>query len=149
MDDPHGNEVPTVVLDTNIFVAAAFNRRSAAARIIEHIREGTLRMVWTPGTRGEIEAVLRQIPPISWEPFANLFTEATRYDGDLDLDRYQAVSDPDDRKFLALAEATGATLVTDDDHLLSARAQATVPVSRAGEVIDSYSSRAKGYNDNV
>jgi hypothetical protein len=35
----------TVVLDTNVFVAAGFNPRSASARIVEAVKRGQVRMV--------------------------------------------------------------------------------------------------------
>ena len=36
-------DLPNVILDTNVFVAAGFSERSASARIIEAVREGRLR----------------------------------------------------------------------------------------------------------
>jgi predicted nucleic acid-binding protein len=124
---------PWVVLDTNVFVAAGFNPRSTSARIVGEVRAGRLHMAWNERTRGEIEAVVRQIPPLSWEPFAELFRQEAQSDANLTLDQFTYVRDPADRKFAALARATGAVLVTADDHLLATRNQGDVEVRTPGE----------------
>ena len=51
-----------VVIDTNVFVAAGFNARSAWERILAGIRERRLQLVWNKPTRRETEIVLRRIP---------------------------------------------------------------------------------------
>jgi predicted nucleic acid-binding protein len=53
---------PAVVLDTNVFVAAGFNPRSASAKIVNAVKEGQVRMVWNDATRREIERIMHQIP---------------------------------------------------------------------------------------
>ncbi len=110
-----------MILDTNVFVAAGFNRRSYAARIIDEIRNGRLHLVWDEATFRETKRILEKIPPLSWSAFSDLFTEEGRYDGPLDLSRFVYIPDPEDRKFAALAAATGATLISQDDHLLAVR----------------------------
>lgn len=110
-----------IVLDTNAFVAAGFNPRSASARIVAQIRRGELRMIWNEATREEIRHVLTQIPRLTWRAVEDLFRDEDRFDGAADPGAYDYVSDPADRKFLALAEAAGATLVTSDRHLLEHR----------------------------
>lgn len=133
---------PIVVLDTNVFVAAGFNPRSASSRIVEAVRSGRLRMAWSPVTRGETERVLERIPPLSWAPFAPLFRAADRRDDPpADPGRYAAVADPEDRKFAALAHASGALLVTADDHLLSARDTAGLPVLTARDFVERWGDR--------
>jgi predicted nucleic acid-binding protein len=107
-------------LDTNVFVAAAFNPRSDSAWIVRQVEDGALRLVWNEETRRETERIVRKIPRLSWERFAPLFREENRYRGDPDPERFLAVPDPEDRKFAALAAATGATLVTLDEPLLQA-----------------------------
>ena len=110
-----------VVIDTNIFVAAGFSPASRSARVIQGVREGRLRMRWNDATREEIEHIINQIPPLSWRWFVDLFQDGDRYDGETHPERFQVVPDPSDRLFAALAEATDATLVTLDDHLLRRR----------------------------
>ncbi len=48
-----------VVIDTNVFVAAGFNPRSASARILTGIREGRFRLIWNEPTRRETKEVGR------------------------------------------------------------------------------------------
>ena len=122
-----------VVLDSNIFVAAAFNRHSSSARLVGLVRAGRLRMMWHTDTREETRLQLEKIPPISWAPFAGLFEERNRVQGTLDVDAYSFVEDTDDRKFAALAVKAEAPLVTNDRHLLSAAERLPVRVMTAGE----------------
>jgi len=121
-------ETLRVVLDTNVFVAAAFNPRSHAARIVDAVREGRLRLTWNEATQRETRRILERIPPVSWEPFADLFREENRYRGTINPGWFGHVSDPDDRKFGALAYAAGATLITQDDDLLEGRSNVGVPI---------------------
>lgn len=130
-----------VVLDTNVFVAAGFNADSSSARLIEAIRRGELTLVWNEATRGENRDVVEQIPPLSWESLVDLFTEAGHYTASLAPEKYGSIPDPADRKFVALAAATGAAVVSHDDDLLANRTQADVRIltpeeffeGRAGE----------------
>ena len=62
-----------IVIDTNVFVAAGFNPRSASARILTGIREGRFRLMWNEPTRRETEMILRRIPRLNWEKVADLF----------------------------------------------------------------------------
>jgi predicted nucleic acid-binding protein len=126
---------PAVVLDTNVFVAAGFHPRSHAARVVAAIRSGHFKMIWCDKTRRETERVLRKIPPLDGAAFADLFGAATRYRGRLDPAAYVDVPDPADRVFAALAHATGATLITQDDHLLANRSNANVPYLTAREFV--------------
>ncbi len=129
------DDVQRVVLDTNVFVAAAFNPRSHAARIIEAAREGRLRLVWNEATRGETRRVLDRIPPISWESFADLFREENRHRDRVKPGWFGHVDDPDDRVFGALAYAAGATLITQDDDLLERRSNVGVPILTPTEFV--------------
>jgi predicted nucleic acid-binding protein len=58
-----------VVIDTNVFVAAGFNAKSASARILAALRERRFQLVWNEPTRRETEFVLRRIPPLRWDKF--------------------------------------------------------------------------------
>jgi uncharacterized protein len=122
-----------VVLDTNVLVGAGFNAGSVSARIISEIRAGRLRMVWNDATRRETERIVSRIPPLSEMEIADLFREEDRYDGQTRPEQFQHISDPDDRKFAALAEAADAVLITSDDHLLSVRGQIAVAIQTPGE----------------
>ena len=110
-----------VILDTNVFVAAAFKRQSASARIVRAVRESKLAMIWDAPTRAETQNVLTRIPPVSWDRIADLFLDQNRWDDGTDLSAVQFVSDPEDRKFAALSLATGAMLISSDSDLLDYR----------------------------
>jgi len=115
------NRQQAVVLDTNVFVAAGFNVRSHAAAIIEAVKSGRLRLVWDDATFRETRRILEKIPPLSWAAFSSLFLDEERYDGPADASAFVFIPDPEDRKFAALAAATGATLISQDEHLLAFR----------------------------
>jgi uncharacterized protein len=108
-----------IVIDTNVFVAAGFNPKSAAARILAGVREGHFQLIWNEPTRRETEIILRQIPPLDWERVADLFQPETEFLGPVDPKRFAFVPDPEDRKFAALSVAAQTPLVTNDNHLLS------------------------------
>jgi predicted nucleic acid-binding protein len=127
---------PAVILDTNVFVAAGFNRRSASARIIEQVRSGRLRMIWNDQIRRETQHVLSRIPQLSWSSVAELFREDCRYAGDVTPEKFDFIQDPDDRKFAALSEAAGVVLITNDDHLLSNRDRAGLRILTPREFCD-------------
>lgn len=112
---------PVVVLDTNVFVAAGFRPSSASGRILEAVRAGRIRMVWTDATRRETEAVVSRIPPLEPGRLLDVFADADRRE-EGDESRYGHVPDPADRKFAALAGGTDAILVTSDAPLLGAAA---------------------------
>jgi uncharacterized protein len=124
---------PPVVLDTNVLVAAGFKPRSASAKIVDAVKQGQLRMVWNDATRREIEHIIGKIPPLRAHADARLFRPADQFTGPTDPERFTFIPDPDDRKFAALAEAAGATLISNDEHLLAHRDRITVPVLTPGE----------------
>ena len=125
-----------VILDTNILVAAGFKRGSSAAQIVGAIRRGDFRLVWNQATRRENEAILRRIPPLDWEEFSALFDPDGEYAGTTALHRFDRIEDPEDRKFAALADATGAIVITSDAHLLSCRDELPITVLTAREFLD-------------
>jgi predicted nucleic acid-binding protein len=108
-----------IVIDTNVFVAAGFNPRSAAARILAAVREGRFQLIWNGTTRRETEMILRRIPHLDWERVADLFHPETEFLGPVDPESFVLVPDPEDRKFAALSFAAQTPLVTNDNHLLS------------------------------
>jgi predicted nucleic acid-binding protein len=108
-----------VVIDTNVFVAAGFNPRSASARILQGVREGRFRLIWNEPTRCETEMILRRIPRLDWESIADLFRPEGEFTGPVDPEAFAAIEDPDDRKFAALSAAARAPLVTSDKPVLA------------------------------
>jgi predicted nucleic acid-binding protein len=124
---------PPVVLDTNVFVAAGFNSRSASARIVDAVKQGRLRMVWNDRTRREIERIVQRIPPLSHRTVADLFRPADQVVAATHPEQFGEIPDPDDRKFAALALAAGAVLISNDKHLLASRDQLDVQVLTPSE----------------
>jgi predicted nucleic acid-binding protein len=113
--------VEGVVIDTNVFVAALFNPRSASARILEGVREGRYRLIWNHPTRSETEMILRRIPRLDWQKVADLFRPEDEFMGPADPAAFTVIADPDDRKFAALSTAAKAPPVTSDKLVLAQR----------------------------
>jgi uncharacterized protein len=124
-----------VVLDTNVFVASAFNQTSSSNRLVEMIRAGKADFVWDEATRAETIKVLSQIPPLDPHAFDDLFTIDRRFEGKTHPQDFGLIADPDDRKFAALAASSGAVLVSNDDHLLSVKERIPVEVLTPREVV--------------
>jgi predicted nucleic acid-binding protein len=108
----------SLVLDTNIFVAAAFNSRSSSGHIVRGIEKNFFALVWNDVTRRETETILRGIPRVDWNRFKHLFRPEWKSTAATHPETFTEVEDPDDRKFAALAAASSAVLVTNDRHLL-------------------------------
>lgn len=117
-----------VVIDTNVFVAALFNPRSASARILEGVREGRFRLIWNDPTRSETEMILRRIPHLDWQEAANLFRPEDEFTRPVDPAAFTAIADPDDRKFAALAAAANVPLVTSDKLVLAQRGKIGIEI---------------------
>lgn len=111
----------TVILDTNIFVAAHWSPRSASARIIRACMDGTIQAQYSLQTRRETMRILHKAH-ISAAFIASLerFWDAAQAVAGVEAD--VRVDDPDDQKFIEAALG-GETdyLVTNDDHLLRIR----------------------------
>ena len=117
-----------VVIDTNVFVAALFNPRSASARILEAVREGRFRLIWNEPTRSETEMILRRIPHLDWQKVADLFRPEGEFAGPVDPTAFTEIADPDDRKFAALAAAANVPLVTSDKLVLAQRGKIGIEI---------------------
>ena len=129
-------EALRVVLDTNVIVAAGFQPGGASAWLLDAIRKGALRMIWDDATRRETEHIIHKIPPLSRMSIADLYRPEDRYEGMADPAAFAFVPDPDDRKFLALAAASGAVLITLDEHLLGVRSETGVRIVTPREFRD-------------
>lgn len=138
-----------VILDTNVLVAAGFNPKSSSARIIKAVEKGTIHLVWNQATKRETQTKLEQIPRLSWEQFAGLFTPEREYTGPVESNAFQYIEDPDDRKFAVLAEATKSVLVTNDTHLLSQREKTAAPIMTPWEFTQEYTDFVPTFRVNV
>lgn len=128
----------SIVLDTNVFVAAGFKSKSDSARILEQIRNGSLRLLWNQETYRETQRIVQKIPPLSWTGIADLFDEKNQHLGITYPESFYYVSDPDDRKFAALAAQAKAVLISLDQHLLARRKQAPVHIMTPSEFVQQY-----------
>lgn len=128
----------SVVLDTNIFVAAGFRPNSDSARVLQRVRNGSLQLVWNQQTYQETRHILQKIPPLSWSSIAGLFHEENCYREVTHPENFDYVPDPDDRKFAALAAEAGVVLVSLDQHLLAGREQSPVPILTPSEFVLRY-----------
>ena len=95
-----------IVIDTNVFVAAGFNPKSAAARVFEGVREGRFRLIWNEPTRRETEIIVRRIPRLDWASIADLFQPEAEFAGPVDLEAFTTISDPR-RSKIRRAERSG------------------------------------------
>jgi len=111
-------KIEGIVIDTNVFVAAGFNPRSASARVLAAVRDERFHLIWNQSTRREIEMILRRIPRLNWEEVANLFQRAGEFTGPVDPRIFVLVRDRNDRKFAALSAAAKRPLITNDNYLL-------------------------------
>jgi len=110
-----------IVIDTNVFVAAGFNPRSASARVLAAVRQGRFQLIWNKPTQRETEMILRRIPHLDWERVAIFFQPEGEFTGPVDPGAFVLVRHRDDRKFAALSAAAKRPLVTNDNHLLADR----------------------------
>ena len=125
-----------VVIDTNVFVAAGFNPRSASARVLEGVREGRFRLIWNQPTRRETEMILRRIPHVDWQKVADLFRPEEEFTGPVDPAAFAAIADPDDRKFAALSAAANAPLVTSDKLVLAQQGRIGIEIVTPREFLE-------------
>jgi putative PIN family toxin of toxin-antitoxin system len=113
--------VTRVVLDTNVLVAAAYNPRSASRRVVEACLGGELTAVLSSALRREYELILARA--VHGRPYLDrlrLLLERAEVVEPAETPRV-VPEDPDDDKLVAVALAAGATLVSNDAHLLVVR----------------------------
>ena len=108
-----------MVLDTNVFVAAYFNRRSASARILDLCSKNEYELVISTRLSREVDSILKNIRAegefLEW--LRGLFMRALQVKP---TKRVFAIrEDPEDNKFLECAQEGKADyLITSDRHLL-------------------------------
>lgn len=109
-----------VVLDTNVFVAAYWNRFSASARILRACQLGQLRVCITDEIEREVRLVLRTIRADDsfYADAVEMLLCAERVPPGPQVTIIE--DDPDDNKLLSCAAAARADyLISADRHLLS------------------------------
>ncbi len=108
-----------VVLDTNVFIAAYFNRKSASARIIDLCFKNEHELIFSSRIRKEAELILKNVRAEKefQERIRELFTNACQVRPTQKV--FAIKEDPDDNKFLECAlEGKADYLITSDRHLL-------------------------------
>jgi predicted nucleic acid-binding protein len=124
-----------VVLDTNVLVAAGFEPGSDSARIVQAARDGRVEVVWDEPTERESRRIVEKIPPLDWAEFTGIYRQQTKFVGERHPDRFEVIDDPTDRVFAALAKAAHATLVSNDDDVLSVRRELDLEVLTPSEFV--------------
>jgi len=107
------------VLDTNLFVAAYWNRRSASAKVLSACLDGRLSLYYSEQIRKEILLILRNIR--AKDEFRKRVDKVLAAGTEIGVPGFLAVvkDDPEDDKFLECAlYARAEYVVTSDDHLL-------------------------------
>lgn len=123
-----------VVIDTNLFVAAYWNRQSASAKIISACLAGGIHAVYTPAIEKELWTIIRAIR--AREEFV---ARVSNFLGRAELISPWAqvdvrTEDPDDQKFLVCAASADADfIITSDDHLLRLRTVGKTVIIKPGE----------------
>jgi putative PIN family toxin of toxin-antitoxin system len=110
----------TVILDTNVFVAAYWARSSASARLLRACLDGRVQAQYSPEVKREVMRTLRTIKVHQ----SYLRSIDAFWDSAIQIEAAAVTSvsaaDPDDQKFLEAAAGGGTDyLATNDDHLLS------------------------------
>ncbi len=108
-----------VVLDTNVFIAAYFNRKSASARIIDLCLENKHKLIFSPRLRKEVRLILKNVRAEREfrEKIQSLFVNASKVKPTKKV--FTVKEDPEDNKFLECAlEGEADYLITSDRHLL-------------------------------
>ncbi|MCK4405172.1 MAG: putative toxin-antitoxin system toxin component, PIN family [Hadesarchaea archaeon] len=108
-----------VVLDTNVFIAAYFNRKSASARIIDLCLENKHKLIFSPRLRKELRLILKNVRAEREfrEKIRSLFVNASKVKPTKKV--FTVKEDPEDNKFLECAlEGEADYLITSDRHLL-------------------------------
>ncbi len=108
-----------MVLDTNVFIAAYFNRKSASARIIDLCLENKHKLIFSPRLRKEVRLILKNVRAEREfrEKIRSLFVNASKVKPTKKV--FTVKEDPEDNKFLECAfEGEADYLITSDRHLL-------------------------------
>jgi putative PIN family toxin of toxin-antitoxin system len=114
-----------VVIDPNVWVSAVINPYGTPARVVEAVASGQIVAVVNQHLLDELTAVLVRPKFRRWISVADAVAFVETLGGHADLHPDSAspaprVRDPDDDYLVALAEATGAVIVTGDADLLDA-----------------------------
>ena len=135
-----GLEKPArVVLDTNVLIAAAWNKNSASRRIVEACLKGKqLRAVTSPALSREYEFIINRAAKKSKfrKSLLRFLEKAEVVECNAKEMGIEVPADPDDAKVLATAVAGKAdALIGNDHHLLDLAVDSCVPILRPSEFL--------------
>jgi len=108
-----------VVVDTNLFIAAYFNRRSASAEVVELAGEDKIKLVWSDLLKKEMDLILGNVKasPKFLNKIQNVLEKGIKVSPKEKLKIVK--DDPEDNKLLECAQETEADyILTNDHHLL-------------------------------
>ena len=128
-----------MVLDTNVLIAAAWNKGSASRRIVDACLKGkTLRAVSSPALRREYDFIINRAARKSKyrKSLQRLIDSAEVVECDACKMGIEVPADPDDAKVLATAVAGRVdALIGNDHHLLDLAGESSVPILRPSEFL--------------
>lgn len=125
-----------MVLDTNIFIAAYFNRKSASAKIIDLCLKNKHELIFSPQLRKEVGLILKNVRAGRefLERIRSLFINASRVKPTQKV--FTVKEDPEDNKFLECAlEGKADYLITSDRHLLDLRRFAGTKICKPAQFL--------------
>ncbi|MFH1776569.1 MAG: putative toxin-antitoxin system toxin component, PIN family [Candidatus Omnitrophota bacterium] len=120
---------PKLVIDTNLFVAAYWNRKSASARIIKGILEGKYRFFYTAPIKQEAEHILGRIKinKVYREKIKELFKKGKKL---RPVEKFGYIKDDYyNNKYLDAANAAKADyIISSDKHLTRLKKFKNIPI---------------------
>ena len=121
-----------IIMDTNLLVAAFFNKRSASAGLINLAKEGKVDILWSDDIRREAEFILGNIKKsVGNKRFKlsldKVFKEKNKVEDTPDLRIVK--DDSEDDKFLECAKkGRPDIIVSNDSHLLKVGEFENIPI---------------------
>jgi putative PIN family toxin of toxin-antitoxin system len=129
--------IPKIVIDTNLLIAAFFNKKSASFKILKMAEEGKVKVLWSDIIKKEGEKILKNIR--APQKFKNFLTEKIfrKENRITKVPRINIVKeDVEDNKFLACAQKGKANLIISNDrHLLEIKKFRGIPILRPTQAI--------------
>jgi len=132
-------KIPKVVLDTNIFVSALFNKESSSFKIFKMAKEGKIKILWSSLIKKEIQTILDNLPfsKKRKREFLSLLKKENKVFPKKRLNLIK--EDPEDNKFLECAFFGKANFIlTHDFHLLSIKNFKNIKIIKPKEFIKIY-----------
>jgi len=134
------NRIPKIVVDTNLLVAAFFNKKSSSFKILEMAEKGKIKLLWTKPIRNEARLILGNIKRAvksktgNQKILKNIFQNENKVENPPQIDVIK--EDPEDNKFLGCAlKGKAKMIVSNDQHLLKVRKLKGIPILTPSEAV--------------